>query len=88
MSVPMLSAQQQQALTKIIAAINQSAVENNANVTNGLSATESSTSSSSYDDPRFEAAFKKRLETAMLRNFDYIRRYDVSYDRMRVRLRL
>ncbi len=88
MSVPTLSTQQQQALTAIIASINQSAAEHPANVTAGLKATESSSSFCSHTVSVAEAAFAERLEKAMLKNFDYIRRYEVSQDLMRLHLRL
>lgn len=88
MSIPTLSAQQQQALAAIIAVINQSAPENNSNAPAGLPTTAPSTAFCPEDVAVAEAAFTERLEKAMLKNFDYIRRYELSQDDMRVHLHL
>jgi hypothetical protein len=88
MSVPTLSTQQQQAPAAIIASINQSAVENPANAAAGLKANESSSSFCPHNVAIAEAVFAERLEKAMLKNFDYIRRYEMSQDHMRLHLRL
>ena len=88
MSVPTLSEQQQQALAAIIAAINHSVTEKHANVPAGLPTAAPSTAFSPDDVAVAEAAYAERLEKAMLKNFDYIRRYELSQDDMRVHLRL